>query len=289
MRRLPTRVTVLALAAVLAFSAVASATPTVAITTPLAGSTFSRAVFDTISVTGTATFDAPVAATRKFYLRREVCGANNPGTRLSTVAGGETIGCGGLYSAATPIVDTYPAQNGLPVVVDATKQAKLTIVTGAWVSGVGGGIGQEKIDVTLTGVTAEGETKTIGTGTKTTLVTPDQDEVTTVIDIPLQQLTDVFTAFTMRTSISGTVMRSYVSYGGASFLEVPIMDVGTVQVSSDSSTFSATKTVDAVFQSDGTWAAEIPVPSAGARTIYARAVQGATKINAEPVSITVTN
>lgn len=40
---------------------------------------------------------------------------------------------------------------------------------------------------------------------------------------------------------------------------------------------------------DGTWTAEVAIPSAGARNLYARAVQGSNKINATPVAITVTN
>jgi hypothetical protein len=283
-----TRAVVAAVGSVVLLVAAAQATPTIAITSPVDGTTLSRAL-ETFTVSGTATFDAPVPVTRKYHFRRDACGtAANANRRLSVIVGAETIGCGGLTSAATPLVDVYPAVDGVPVTVDPTKDAKVTMVVGAWLSGVGGGIGQEKIDAVLSGRTADGQTVTLGTGTDTILVTPDQDEVTHTITIPLaDSATQRLTSLTLQTTIGGTVVRSYVSYGGASFLELPIMDTGTVQVSADSATFTATKTVDAVLNSDGTWVAEVPAPAAGQRKLYARAVQGTTKIDATPVTITV--
>ena len=274
--------------AVVMLAATAQATPTIAITDPADGTTVSRSQ-ETMLVSGTAAFDAPVATTRQYYFRRDACGnAADANRRLSVVKGGEDIGCGGLTSAAQPLVDVYPAVDGVPVTLDPTRDATVKVVAGAWLAGAGGGAGQEKVDAVLTGVTADGDTVTIGSGTDTVLVTPNMDVVTHTITVPLDDAaTQQFNALTLTTTISGTVGRSYVSYAGDSLMDLPIMDAGTVQVSGDSSTFSASKTVDAVLNGDGTWTAEIPVPTAGARKIYARAVQGTSKINATPVAITV--
>lgn len=274
-----------ALAVALPFAA--HADPVLTVTSPEPGSTFSRA-FETIPVTGTVSFDAPPPVMRTFYFRRDACGsAAGANRRLSVIQGGETIGCGGLATAAQPITDIYPAIDGLPVVVDITKQAQVTVVEGAWVSGVGGGLGQETIQATLTGATLAGETKTLGTGTSQVLVTPAEDEVTHTVDLDLTDPGEVLTSLTLTVRKSGTLVRSYTSYAGASFLKLPILDIGSVQVSSDSASFSQARTVDAVIASDGTWSADVATPSVGERKLYVRAVQGAVKVNAEPIPVTI--
>src|SRR5687768_3406888 len=96
-----TRAVVAAAGAVVLLAAAAQATPTIAITSPVDGTTLSRAL-ETFTVSGTATFDASVPVTRKYYFRRDACGtAANANRRISVIAGAETIGCGGLTSAAT--------------------------------------------------------------------------------------------------------------------------------------------------------------------------------------------
>jgi hypothetical protein len=238
-------------------------------------------------VTGTVAFDEPQSTNRRYQLRRDACGttsAANP--RLSVFGGGESIGCGGLTSAATPIDVTYPAVDGLPLRVDASRSARLTLTQGAWVAGVGGGFGQETVAATLQGV-VDGEVVTLGTGTASTVVTPADDKVTTVVDIPLTGVTsdDVVTALSLVTRVSGTVGRSYVAYGGASFLDLPLTDIGRVDVTIGSYGASA---VGAVVEPDGTWRAEVPMPTPGTRTVNARAVQNGVTVRAEPVTITVT-
>ena len=286
MPRTTTRVLLAATLSALLLASAAQAAPTIAITSPAEGTSVSRSD-ETMVVTGTAAFDAPIASNRTYFLRRDVCGV--AGIRqLSVVAGAETIGCGGATAIATPIVDNYTAIDGVPILVDPAKlTAKLTIVTGAFLAGVGGGTGNETIAVTLRGTTADGSTVTLGTGTKTTLITPNQDEVTNVIDFAVTAVPDVLTGLAMETRISGTVARSYVSYAGASKLELSILDPGAVQVSSDSATFSASKTVYAALAADGTWIADVAIPATGQRKIYARAVQGALKSASAIVGITV--
>ena len=118
LRRNLTRTLTYVAGAVVLLAAAAQATPTIAIVSPVEGATLSRTL-ETITVSGTATFDAPVPVTRKYHFRRDACGnAANANRRLSVTAGGETIGCGGLTSAATPLVDVYPAADGVPVTVD---------------------------------------------------------------------------------------------------------------------------------------------------------------------------
>jgi hypothetical protein len=279
--------TAVALAVALPFAA--QAAPTITVTGPASGSVFSKEGTETIPVTGTVSFDTPAPAVdRTFYFRRELCGnVAGANRRLSVVKGSETIGCGAPNSAVTPIVDNYPAVDGLPLLIDASKQAEVTVVESAFVADVGGGVGQEKIEALLTGTTVSGETKTIGTGSETQLVTPDKDEVTHTFSFALTDPGEVLTALNLRITTSGTLGRSYTNYAGASFLKLPIFDVGTVQVSGDSATFSAVRTVTATVAPDGTWTADVPTPSVGARKIYARAVQGTNKVSVDPISVTI--
>jgi hypothetical protein len=238
-------------------------------------------------VTGTAAFGAPTPTTRTFYLRRDACGGNTPpNTRLSTSAGTDGgDGCASLTSGVLPATTNYPAENGLPLTVDATKTAKVTVVLSSW-SGVTGA-GTQQVTATLTG-RAGNQQRTLGAGTHSMDVT-GVDAYTADITIPLQNPGAPLSTLNLAVTIGGGVQHGHVNLNSASFVELPILDTGRVDVSSDSATFAPSKTVQAEFSSDGTWTAEIATPSTGSRKIYARAVQaGAPTTNSTPVSITVT-
>lgn len=274
-----------ALAVAIPFAA--QAAPTLTVADPEPGSTFSRATNPTISVTGTVAFDPPVPSTRKFNFRRDGCGAGDvpANTRLSTLTGTDSGACGsliGLVGATTQ----YPAENGLPLVLDTTRPASVTVVTE---SDFGLGVGNQEVTVTLTGRGDDGATKTIGSGTQTQLITPPAESTTYRFDITLGTGLEGVTFETLNAAlrVAGGQSSGFVSYGGASFIDLPIMDPGTVQVSSDSPSFSASRTVAAEIASDGTWSAQPATPSTGSRKLYVRAVQGTTVVTAEPIPVTI--
>lgn len=271
-------------AVVLPFAA--KADPILTVTGPAPGSTFSRSL-ETIPVTGTVSFDAPVPAVRRFLFRRDGCGATDvpANTRLSTLSGTDSGACGSLIGLVGGTTQ-YPAENGLPLVLDAETPAAVEVVTE---SDLGLGIGNQQVSVTLTGRTTAGATQTIGSGTQTLLITPGTDSTTYRFNIVIAPETAGITFETLNAAlrVAGGQSSGYVAYGGASFIDLPIMDAGTVQVSSDSASFSPTRTVDAVLASDGTWTAAVGTPSTGSRRLYVRAVQGTVKVNAEPIPVTI--
>ena len=267
----------------------AATAPTISITTPANGATFSRSASETIIVTGTSTFGAAVPATKTFYLRRDACGATQgaPNPRLSTTSGTDGgDGCGNLLGGASATTTNYPAENGLPLTIDPGKNAKIVIATSSW-SGFGG-VGNQQVSVTLTGQ-AGNQTKTLGSASQTVLLTPGTDVQNYEFIFPVQNPGAPLSSLDLAVTIGGGFQHGHVNLNGASFVELPVLDTGRIDVSSDSSSFAAAKTVQAEIASNGTWTAEIVTPAAGSsRKIYARAVQGGTTTQAAPVSITVT-
>ena len=269
-------------------------TPSITITSPSGGQSFSRAIFDTITVQGVAAFPPPAAATRKFFLRRAGCGTATDNPHLSVVGGTDGgDGCGQVADPAAGAATSYPAINGLGFLLDTAGKAKATIVSSSF-QGLEGSPGFGAGNVTLT-TTLSGRvgnaTKTIGTGTVTYLVTPGTPTYSNTVEMTLSPaLADaVVSSLTLAIDYSGAgALHGYTALNDSSFVELPIFDPGVVEVS-DSATFSAARTVAAQFQPDGTWVAEIDTPSAGNRTINARAVQVGTKVTASPVAITVTS
>lgn len=272
-------------ALVVGIPAMASAANTITITSPTNGASISKGNSPTTIVTGTAAFGAAVPATRVFYVRRAGCGANAgpANTRLSITQGTDSTSCG---STTAPLASTsqYPAEDGIPLTVDASKPASATITLSSF-SGVTG-VGTQVVTATLTGRVGN-QTKTLGTGTHS-MDTLGVDTYAAEFPIPLANPGGPITTLNLALTISGAAQHGFVNYGGTSFINLPILDTGSVDVSSDSSTYAASKTVKAELSADGTWVAEITTPSAGSRKIYARAVQGTTKVEAAPVSITVT-
>jgi hypothetical protein len=260
--------------------------PTISVTSPANGASFSRANSETIIVTGTSAFGEAIPASRTFYMRRDACGGSvPPNLRLSTTAGTDGgDGCGNLISGVLPGTENYPAENGLPLTVDFARTAKVTVVLSSW-SGVTGA-GTQQVTATLTG-RAGNQQRTLGAGTHSMNVT-GVDAYTADITIPLQNPGAPISTLNLALTIGGGVQHGHVNLNGASFVELPILDTGRVDVSSDSATFAPSKTVQADISADGTWTAEITTPSAGNRKIYSRAVQANMTTQATPVSITVT-
>lgn len=283
-----------ALAVAIPAAAGAATVPTISITSPASGSTFSRALFDTISVAGNATFDAPVAEDRTFYLRGSGCGATEE-FWLSTESGDDEYdGCGIIGGLPAQEIFrepwVFPGQNGLPFLLDASKDITGTIRAEHWFQAGEPGVGQVIIDVSLTGIKTNNQSVLIGSDSIEALNTGSTGiQVPFTFDIAseLDRLTLKDLSFSVL--IHGVNWNSgNLGLSGDSKLTIPVFDAGRIDVSSDSASFSSTKTVQAIPNPDGTWNAEILVPSAGSRKIYARAVQAGLTTNATPVSITIT-
>jgi hypothetical protein len=273
----------------------AAAAPTISIGSPTSGATFSRAAFDTIPVSGLVGFDVPPSSNRQFYLRGTGCGATAD-LWLSTESGeDEYDGCGSQAGLPTREVlggtlNFASAHDGVPLLLDASKNVTGQVRGESWVGDGIPGVGQVKADVDLYGVKAEGQTVTIGSGTYAALNTGTDGVIIQYnFDIPANLDRVYLTDLRMDVLIHGVNWNSgNLGLSGDSHFTLPIFDPGRVDVSSDSATFSAAKTVTAVVDANGAWTAEISVPNTGSRKIYARAVQAGVTTNATPVSITIT-
>jgi hypothetical protein len=273
------------------------AAATIAITSPADGAQVSRSATPTLLVSGTAAFDEPVAATRTFYLRRDDCGGDNDNPHMSVRQGSDGgSGCGyltGLQTVNTVFVATgdhslaqeFTAVDGVPFTIDSLGKVGGTLVVG----GLAGG--QATHDITVTGVSTTNDVHTLLETSETITLDPSAFDHTVTFE---GEVDDVlagveFRSITFAVNIHGPILGEYgyIEKNGASKLDVPIMDAGTVEVAADSATFSAARTVTATVKPDGTWEAEVATPATGERKIHARAVQGATKITAVPVGITV--
>jgi hypothetical protein len=272
----------------------AQAAPSIAITSPAAGSTVSRAN-GTMTVMGTSAFDAALPAQETYYLRGSGCGATESFWLSTTTGADEYDGCGTIgglpanevlfQAGGNPM--TFSAQDGVPVVVDASRDVTGTIRAESWTGPGTPGVGQVVVNVSLTGST-DRDSYVLGSGTFEA-VNAAKDGVQFPFTFNLAdelqgaQLTDL----TLSVEVHGANWNSSnLGLEGASKFTLPMFDTGRVEVS-DSAVFTAARRVRATIGSGGTWAAEIPVPTAGARTIYARAVQGSSTTDATPVPITV--
>ncbi|MGH2709731.1 MAG: hypothetical protein ACRDH9_00800 [Actinomycetota bacterium] len=293
MRR-PLLAMLVALAVALPTMAGAATAPTISIGSPSNGATFSRSVYDSIPVSGLASFDVAPASDRQFYLRGTGCGATAV-LWLSVESGSDEYdGCGSAAGLPTREVLggslIFTTSDGMPVLLDASKNIAGQVRGESWVGPGTPGVGQVKADVDITGVKANGQSVVIGSGVFEALNTgTDGVNIPYSFDIAANldrvQLKDV----TIEVLIHGVNWNSgNLGLEGDSHLTLPIFDPGRVDVSSDSATFAASKTVQAVLDPNGTWSAEILVPNTGSRKIYARAVQAGVTTNAAPISITVT-
>ncbi|MGH2709730.1 MAG: hypothetical protein ACRDH9_00795 [Actinomycetota bacterium] len=286
--------TLVALAVGIPAVAGAVTAPTISIGSPSGGTSFSRAVWETIPVSGLASFDVAPATDRTFYLRGEGCGATEE-FWLSVESGTDGYdGCGiigGLpLNEAIGSASAFESRDGVPLLLDASKNVTGQIRAESWFGDGTPGVGLVSVDVTLTGRKTTNQSVTIGTDTlEGTNTGADGVNIPFTFDIPANLDLVALKAVTIDVLVRGANYNSSnLGLSGDSHFTLPIFDPGRVDVSSDSATFSAAKTVQATVEANGTWSAEILVPNTGSRKIYARAVQAGVTTNAAPVSITVT-
>lgn len=282
-----------AVAAVTVASA-ASAAPVIAITSPTNGSSVS-ASSELMDVAGTVSFDAPVATARRWFLRRDDCGGTADNPHLSTKQGSDGgDGCGNLLAPVSGNAESYSAVDGLPATLEAgeiTGQLTVSSFQGLVGSPVGVGAGQWTANITIGGSDATGRFVTVAQISETYLVTPNAPENTVPFSAPLDAslVGSQLRSLTMDVEVvpdPGSGLHGFIGASGTSYFDLPILDAGTVQVSTSTS-FSPSTTATATVNPDGTWHAEVPTPSVGTRQVRARAIQSGVTTTAAPVTITV--
>lgn len=143
----------------------------------------------------------PVQADQTFYLRNETTGCTSDALQLSVVSGTDTANCGSTWAGpanevvvrafgdvcpasipANPATRfcpiTYTAVDGLPFVLDATKEIKGLLGVSMWCCGgtpqpVGNGVGPITVTVRVKGIIG-GEEKLIGATDVTFTALPNQ-------------------------------------------------------------------------------------------------------------------
>lgn len=172
---------------------------------------------------------APASVDQKFYLRRSACDAEPASTSLS-LKDGEDVACwwsdaGILYEALEtafrPIVpeaadvvwQSYPAVDGLPLTIDASRPVtgEITLYNGSCIedpvcSPVSLTAGQAKLKVVLLGTTGGTESE-LGSFEESFIITPGSTH-TSKIEIKLDP------------SVNGTVLETFrvkIFHGGAAY------------------------------------------------------------------------
>lgn len=283
-----------AAAAVLMMAGSALAEPALTVTSPTEGASVSRSATPALPVSGTAAFDTPVPEETVFYLRRSLCASGDDDARLSTEAGGssEQSGCAFILQPANevliaageePLSNNYATADGTPVTLDATQP-----ITGSLK--MRGGVGLVTTEVTLTAVTSDKKTVTLGTGSHS--YTGRLGSVT----VPFQFTPPIGLDKVDLTSLNLQVLTRGVNAqsgsidhrNGASRLTVPGYSTSFKPVVEFSLSSAFTGARKATLAPDGSWTGSLPTPAAGAHKLYVRAVQGANRSDAPPVSFTVT-
>jgi hypothetical protein len=140
---------------------------------------------------------APVPVDVNYYLHRDACVDSDDATTLSTTDDADEAGdgCGSLEGGVIteiyattgqqppsnpvansgPDTTTYETTDGVPFVLDATKEIRGSIAMDSFLQAQGGGIsaGQAKMHAVITGTTA-GASKVLGEATVEYLVTPNK-------------------------------------------------------------------------------------------------------------------
>jgi hypothetical protein len=268
-------------AAALAVGVAGASTPTVTITSPKAGQSFSLKRTPYIAVAGKASFAATTAGTTKFYLRRDGCGTSNDNPHLSVTTGTDGgDGCGLIFNAVVGLggdadqsafID-FPASDGMPVSLNTHSP-----ISGV-ISLTGAQVGLAEVDVTLEAL-INGEAVTLGKATGSAVLDPTGASTPVPFSVQPDSSLDGsdLQALDLRVLVHGpNVYSGFINLNGNSYANVPSYAASvdkSVQVSLDDSTFA--NAVPARIDSNGaSWSVAIPTPAVGKHTLYARSTQG---------------
>ena len=186
-----------------------------------------------VSVVGLPAGAAP--SETKLYLRSnsaEACA--DQVLTLSTRRGGDENVCGYRNGAAfgevyqqTGIDDGtkfFTGSDGMPATLDATRDVPGTIAVGAYLSGVGGGVGELVLDLEVTAI-SDNRTVTLGSTTVKQMIDPAKDvhELPFTIDIDDALDGQELTNITLGVDVRGLHMgHGFLTLGGMSHFTLPI-------------------------------------------------------------------
>lgn len=171
------------------------------------------------------------SATEDLYLARDACGGTAaPNTHLAFDLGATTLGCGSVV-AATPSTTSYPATQGLPVTVQAAdangaREVYVAISLGSFTGNPLGGIGDEEVDVDLTGKLGT-QTVSLGSGQ---IITPAADMLRkgaylAEFHFPLKTAQGgVYKTLNLDLTVGGSLLSGYVDTNGSSVVSLPVAD-----------------------------------------------------------------
>ncbi|HVM11399.1 MAG TPA: hypothetical protein VM638_02830 [Actinomycetota bacterium] len=287
----------IAMIGVLALAAPATGVPVVAISIPEDGATISRSTGSALQVGGAVEFAVPEKGSRRFYVRRTSCNADQ---RLSITRGSETAGCAQTVSL-TPVAEetatavTYAAENGVPFTLDATQPitGTLSLVSYLLVTGnVGVGAGLVTADISVTGAEVGGAEQALGSTTISYTATPATYRVDTPWSIAPPATLDKkdFLGLTLSITVRGrNALHGFTRPNDTNFL-VPIWTASfnrRVEVAIDNGSFTSTGI--SVGPDLTTWSGSRPWPSLGTHVLRARAVQGGVVSGIDQRAFTITS
>lgn len=176
------------------------------------------------------------AAEKTFFLRAsndEACA--DKVLSLSLRAGSGERVCG--YRNGAPFGEIYQqtgvsdgtkaftGSDGLPVVVDATRDVAGTITVGAYVGGVGGGVGQVVLDIDVSGY-AGTSAVSLGSVVVEQALDPAKDdhEIPFTVDVPDGAEGKQLTSLTIAVDVRGLHMgHGFMTLDGKSHFTLPIV------------------------------------------------------------------
>lgn len=148
-----------------------------------------------LSVSGALAEGEFEASERQFFLRGEGCGATEA-LYLSTTTGPDGYdGCGGIggvpfneifhQSGQADPAKTFASINGMPAIVDASRDITGQIRGETW-TGTPGGVGQVVVDVNIYGINTANKMVALGSASEETIATPQNTGVNVefTIDVP---------------------------------------------------------------------------------------------------------
>ena len=168
-------------------------------------------------------------ATSDLYLARDACGATDgvePAPRLAFDLGKSTLGCGNMLAIAGGSPTTYPAKQGMPVTLDASRPIAVVVSITSYFGVLVGGVGPETVDITLTG-RKDGKTVKLGEGS---LTTPAEEmltnaEYTARFALPLKpEQGGEYTGISLDLTVGGSQLSGFVNHDGSSYVSLPVFD-----------------------------------------------------------------
>jgi hypothetical protein len=172
---------------------------------------------------------APAASadtsTLDLVLARDDCaGEAPPNLRLDFGPGAASGSCAQTASWYEPTKQSFPAKAGMPMTVDGTRHALVTITVNSYAGRAVGGLGDQTTSVELQGVTTTGARVVMARGTQTIGAADMLRTPTYVAEFDLPVVGGTYKSMTLNLTIGGSALHGFVHYNGDSFVSMPVAD-----------------------------------------------------------------